>query len=110
MRELYALIVGEAGVEPRYFFEKMTADEAADFLEGYRRRGRESWEIARRGWWNIACLLGSIKDGAEIEELFPFPWDTPRKKKRMSKKELVKMRQHAKDTETLINRIYGKEQ
>lgn len=70
MRELYALLVGEAGIDPRYFLHEMTAPEAADFLEGYRRRSRDAWERSRYGWYLSVAHKGKSK-----EEIFPFEWD-----------------------------------
>lgn len=70
-------------MSPDYFFEKMTVDEAADFLEGARRRKHSFYEALRIGW----CLNVSNPDGRSREELFPFPWDGRPKQKRVSKKQ-----------------------
>lgn len=91
MRELYALIVGEAGVSPQYFLSMMTPDEAADFLEGYRRRQREAWERARIGWF----MQVSDAEGKEMTDIFPFEWDKKKRTKRVSKRQLDKLRSRA---------------
>lgn len=91
MRELYALIVGEAGVSPQYFLSIMTPDEAADFLEGYRRRQREAWERARIGWF----MQVSDAEGKEMTDIFPFEWDKKKQTKRVSKRQLDKLRSRA---------------
>lgn len=91
MRELYALIVGEAGVSPQYFLSMMTPDEAADFLEGYRRRQREAWERARIGWF----MQVSDAEGKEMTDIFPFEWDKKKQTKRVSKRQLDKLRSRA---------------
>lgn len=91
MRELYALIVGEAGVSPQYFLSMMTPDEAADFLEGYRRRQREAWERARIGWF----MQVSDAEGKEMTDIFPFEWDKKKCTKRVSKRQLDKLRSRA---------------
>lgn len=91
MRELYALIVGEAGVSPQYFLSMMTPDEAADFLEGYRRRQREAWERARIGWF----MQVSDAEGKEMTDIFPFEWDRKKQTKRVSKRQLDKLRSRA---------------
>jgi hypothetical protein len=90
-RELYALIVGEAGIDPRYFLHEMSSDEAADFLEGYRRRPRQAWECAREGW-----MLQIVNtEGREKTEIFPFAWDEKPKKKRVTKKQRDALRRKA---------------
>lgn len=61
----------------------MSPDEAADFVEGYRRRSRNAWERARIGWW----MQVVDKQGREMRDVFPFPWDERPKQKRVSKKQ-----------------------
>lgn len=90
MRELYALLVGEAGIDPRYFMHEMTSHEAADFLEGYRRREREAWERARVGWY-----IGVKHDGKSMTELFPFEWDKKKTTPKLSKRQRDAMRRKA---------------
>ena len=98
MRELYALIVGEAGIDPSYFLGSMTADEAADFLEGYRRRVRNSWEVARVGWY-----LQTADRNKSMSEIFPFEWDEKPKTKRTTRKEREALRQRAEQFAKIIN-------
>lgn len=102
VRELYALIVGEAGIDPNYFLRAMTSDEAADFLEGYRRRDRVAWEIARIGWW----LQVADRDKT-IMERFPLEWDPQPKRKRTTRKEQDALRQRAAEFAKIMNN--GKE-
>lgn len=90
MRELYALLVGEAGIDPRYFMHEMTAHEAADFLEGYRRRERESWERARVGWYMMVS-----HDGKSMTELFPFEWDKKSASPKLTKRQRDALRRKA---------------
>lgn len=85
------MIVGEAGVSPDYFLSKMSPDEAADFLEGFRRREREAWERARIGW----CLQVSDAQNKSATELFPFTWDSKPPTKRITKKQRNMLRQKA---------------
>lgn len=61
----------------------MSPDEAADFVEGYRRRSRNAWERARIGWW----MQVADKQGREMRDVFPFEWDKRPKQKRVSKKQ-----------------------
>ncbi|MFR3100803.1 MAG: hypothetical protein ACLTNJ_09325 [Parabacteroides distasonis] len=42
--ELYVRVVGEGGIAPDYFLDRMTVSEVRCFLEGLGRRNRESWE------------------------------------------------------------------
>lgn len=90
MRELYALLVGEAGIDPRYFMHEMTTHEAADFLEGYRRRERGAWERARRGWF-----LNVAHEGRTMEELFPLEWDEKKPTQKLTKRTRDAMRRQA---------------
>lgn len=69
----------------------MTPDEAADFLEGYRRRQREAWERARIGWF----MQVSDAEGKEMTDIFPFEWDKKKQTKRVSKRQLDKLRSRA---------------
>ena len=90
MRELYALLVGEAGIDPRYFLHEMSSHEAADFLEGYRRRERGAWERARVGWFTNVN-----HQGKSLTDIFPFEWDEKEKAPRITKRQRDKMRQDA---------------
>ena len=83
MRELYALIVGEFGCDPRYFLREMSPNEAADYLEGARRRSRSMFEASRIGWWMQAMNT----EGMTMQELFPFEWDPKPKNKRVTKRQ-----------------------
>lgn len=103
MRELYALIVGEAGIDPRYFLHEMTSQEAADFVEGYRRRHRTAWEIARVGWY----LNVSNRDKSMME-LFPFGWDDKPKEKRVTRKDRDALRAKAAEFAKILNEKNGK--
>ena len=90
MRELYALLVGEAGIDPRYFMHEMTAHEAADFLEGYRRRSRDAWERSRVGWY-----VATAHEGKSMEEIFPFAWDKKEPAAKLTKRTRDALRQKA---------------
>lgn len=104
MRELYALIVGEAGIDPRYFLREMSPDEAADFLEGYRRRPRQMWEVARDGW----MMQVADTKGRDKMEIFPFPWDPKPKTKRVTKKQREALREKAARMAEKIRQANGK--
>lgn len=69
----------------------MSPDEAADFVEGYRRRGRQAWERHRIGWW----LQVADAKGKEMREIFPFDWDARPKKQRVTQKQREELRRKA---------------
>lgn len=69
----------------------MSPDEAADFVEGYRRRGRQAWERARIGWW----MQVADSKGKEMREVFPFEWDERPRQKRVTKKQRDELRRKA---------------
>ena len=106
MRELYALIVGEAGLSPEYFLTRMSPDEAADFLEGYHRRGREAWERARIGWF----MQVGDSDGKDVKEKFPLAWDEKKKPKTASKKQREALRRRAEAIAQSLKMTNGKKQ
>lgn len=76
----------------------MTGDEAADFLQGFRRRSREMWEASRIGWY-VLCASSKIQSP---QDLYHFPWDP--KPKKTSKKEIDRLRQKAKAFEAELNK------
>lgn len=69
----------------------MSPDEAADFLEGYRRRERQAWERARVGW----MMQVADAEGKDMTEIFPFAWDVKPKKKRVTKRQRDDLRRKA---------------
>lgn len=99
MRELYALIVGEYGCDPQYFLHQMSPNEAADFVEGARRRHRSLFESARIGWW----LQAADTEGRSMQEIFPFEWDPKPKKKRVTKRQRDDLRRRAAEIAAKIS-------
>lgn len=92
--------MGEGGVSPEYFHEKMTYGEANDFLRGLQRRYRQSWEQTRLSV-DIAARCAGNKDGVPIE----FPWDSESSKsKEVSAEELAMMYADARALERKMNR------
>lgn len=106
MRELYALLVGEAGIDPRYFLREMTPCEAADYLEGYKRRQRSDWERSRIGWF-IAVNDG--KGNKDMKELFPFAWDPKPRRARVTQRQREELRRRASALAAQMQRVNGKE-
>lgn len=82
----------------------MSPDEAADFLEGYRRRHRQMWEAARDGW----MMQVSDTKGRDKTEIFPFPWDPKPKVKRVTKKQREVLREKAAKMAEKIREANGK--
>lgn len=66
------MVVGEGGIDPRYFFYEMGYGEVQMFIAGYNRRYRTSWEQHRSLVGTIAAVCGEKKD---IRDLMPLPWD-----------------------------------
>lgn len=91
VRELFALVVGEYGCDPRYFLNEMTPAEAADYVEGARRRSRHLYESARVGWW----MQAADPQHRTMQEIFPFAWDEKPKRKRVTKKQRDALREQA---------------
>lgn len=100
MRELYALLVGEFGCDPQYFLHQMSPDEAADYVEGARRRHRSMLEASRIGWW----LQAVSTEGRTMQELFPFEWDPKPKKKRVTQRQRDDLRRRAAEIAAKISK------
>lgn len=106
MRELYALIVGEYGCDPRYFLREMSPNEAADYVEGARRRSRPMYEASRIGWW----VQAMNPDGRTMQELFPFEWDPKPKNKRVTKRQRDDLRRRAAEIAEKLTKVKNGEQ
>lgn len=61
--------MGEGGCDARYFFERMGALEAQDYIDGLARRHRPGWEQARELMRVVAAAAGARRFD------FPLPWD-----------------------------------
>lgn len=70
---MYARVVGEGGVDPGYFLDKMSFVEVSCFLDGLNRRNRESWEQTRIVSYIIAQANSTKK--LEQSDILCFPWD-----------------------------------
>lgn len=76
----------------------MTSDEAADYVEGARRRWRPFFEGARYGW----CLQVANSEGKTAQDLFPFSWDEKPKKQRVTKKQRDALRARAEEIAKML--------
>lgn len=97
-RELYALIVGECGVDADYFLRCMSQAEVHDYLTGYYRRERGSWERARL-MVDTLCRVMTGK-GARLR----FPWDGENERPaQVGAEELARLRAEARQMEKMLN-------
>nr|WP_317473164.1 hypothetical protein [Bacteroides hominis (ex Liu et al. 2022)]MDV6156499.1 hypothetical protein [Bacteroides hominis (ex Liu et al. 2022)] len=103
VRELYARVVGEGGVAPDYFLDKMTLAEVRCFLEGLIRRNRESWEQTRI----VAYVIAQANSTRDLEpsDVLCFPWDVKEEKGQttVTDEEMEMLREKAKLIEKEIN-------
>ena len=103
VRELYARVVGEGGVHPSYFLDKMTFAEVVTFLDGLNRRNREGWEQTRV----IAHVIAQANSTKQLEasDILRFPWDEEQGKKKrstVSDEDIERLRKEAKLIEQQI--------
>lgn len=107
IRELYARVVGEGGIAPDYFLDRMTLAEVRYFLEGLGRRNRESWEQTRI----IAYVIAQANSTKQLKQsdILRFPWDEAKEdeKKRTSvtDEEVKRLRAKAKLIEKEMNHV-----
>lgn len=97
-------VVGEGGIAPDYFLDRMTLAEVRYFLEGLGRRNRESWEQTRIIAYVIA-QANSTKD-LEPSDILCFPWEDEKEKKgqtTVTDAEMERLREKAKLIEKGIN-------
>lgn len=73
IRELYQILVVEAGISPEYVLDKMQMYEIPAILERLSFRYRDSWEQTRMIMYVIA--QGNSKKKLTPSDLLSFPWD-----------------------------------
>ena len=68
--------MGEGGIDPEYFLNRMEWWEVNRYLAGIRRRQRAQWETTR---WQIASIANLFrgKDSPTVKpsDLVTFPWE-----------------------------------
>lgn len=102
IRELYSRVVGEGGIAPDYFLDKMDFIEAESFLDGLNRRNRESWEQTRLLGYIIA-QSNSTKTLKQTD-ILRFPWDEEEKKDTsVTNEDMKRLRAKAKALESQLN-------
>lgn len=70
----------------------MSPNEAADYVEGARRRWRPMYEASRVGWFMNAAPEDKSQT---MQDIFPFEWDEKPKTKRVTKKQRDELRARA---------------
>lgn len=73
IREVYQILVVEAGLSPEYVLDKMQMYEIPAILERISFRYRDSWEQTRMIMYVIA--QGNSKKRLTPSDLLSFPWD-----------------------------------
>lgn len=106
IRELYVRVVGEGGIAPDYFLDRMTLAEVRYFLEGLGRRNRESWEQTRI----IAYVIAQANSTKQLKQsdVLRFPWDEAddeKKRTSVTDEEVKRLRAKAKLIEKEMNHV-----
>ncbi len=102
IRELYSRVVGEGGIAPDYFLDKMDFIEVESFIDGLNRRNREAWEQTRLLGFIIA-QSNSTKTLKQTD-ILRFPWDEEEKKDTsVTDEEMQRLRAKAKEVESQLN-------
>lgn len=93
---MYERVVGEGGISPSYFLDKMSFGEVETFLTGFYRRNRDSWEQTRV----IGYIIAQANSTKQLEQtdILRFPWDENNEDKttRVSDDEMKRLREMAK--------------
>lgn len=100
---MYERVVGEGGVSPAYFLDKMSFGEVEAFLSGFYRRNREAWEQTRI----IGYIIAQSNSTKQLEQtdILCFPWDEKKGNEttRVSDDEMKRLREKAKLVEQTYN-------
>lgn len=99
LSDLFSVIVGEGGIQPEYFYHRLTFNEAGLIIDGISRRYRATMEGARL----IHGCIGGLF--AKNYKLPIFPWDDEFKDepKEYSEAEISAMREEALAFEKTLN-------
>ena len=81
------------GIDPLYYLDEMSQDEAQAISIARREADKVSWEQTRlQAYYAIIAQIGT-KEIKKPSDLFTFPWDDVKelpKGKRLSKEEFIK--------------------
>lgn len=99
---MYERVVGEGGVSPSYFLDRMTFGEVETFLMGFNRRNRDTWEQTRIIGYIIAQANSTKK--LKQTDILRFPWDESKEDRdtHVSDEEIARLRAKAKQIEQHI--------
>lgn len=93
---MYECVVGEGGVSPAYFLDKMSFSEVETFLTGFYRRNRDTWEQTRI----LGYIIAQANSTKQLEQtdILRFPWDENKENEstRVSDDEMKRLREKAK--------------
>ena len=95
--------MGEGGVSPDYFLDKMSFAEIRYFLEGLSMRNREAWEQARV----LGYIIAQSNSTKELKQtdILRFPWDKEESEPQaniVSDADMERLRQKAKAIESTL--------
>lgn len=102
IRELYSRVVGEGGIAPDYFLDKMDFIEVESFIDGLNRRNREAWEQTRL----LGFIIAQSNSTRTLKQtdILRFPWDEEEKKDTsVTDEEMQRLRAKAKEVESQLN-------
>lgn len=75
MDEIYGYCVGIAGVDPEYFWDRMSQDEVAAIYKARNETEKTGWEQTRLiCYWSVVAMNGN-KVFKEPGDLFKLPWE-----------------------------------
>lgn len=95
------MLVGQGGMDPEYFLNKMSIQEAESFLEGLQNSKRDGWEQSRL----IAYMVARVNTTSDIEltDIIRFSWDEKKEKEKITSEEIERLRSMAKEIEKQMN-------
>ena len=100
---MYERVVGEGGISPSYFLDKMSFGEVETFLTGFYRRNRDSWEQTRV----IGYIIAQANSTKQLEQtdILRFPWEENKEDKttRVPDDEMKRLQEMAKLVEQTYN-------
>lgn len=70
--DYYKTIVGKMGIDPEYFWHKMTQSEVNALFEAIAEEYEESWEKIRTISYYAASGMSKLPS---MRKFMPFPWD-----------------------------------
>lgn len=71
------MIVGEGGVSPEYFLNRMQWWEVQHYLIGLRRRYHSEWETTRALQWWLVCMFPGKNNTppSSAQDMYKYSWE-----------------------------------